>query len=97
MEDLGINCLDKAALEHKTSCTETLCRESTLHRRLMETIANSGSLCLQSLTDGVDMEDLGINCLDKAALEHKDISLPKDVVFPAWLRDYTKVTKFAYC
>ena len=50
-------------------------------------------MCLQSLTEGVDLEDLGMHCLDKAALEHTDISLPKDTVFPAWLRDYNKVYK----
>lgn len=46
---------------------------------------------LQSLLDGVDLEDLGMHCLDKSMQEHKDISLPKDMVFPTWLKDYCKV------
>ena len=46
---------------------------------------------MQSLLDGVDLEDLGMHCMDKTMQEHKDISLPKDTAFPAWLRDYCKV------
>ena len=30
--------------------------------------------------------------MDNTMKEHKDISLPKDTVFPAWLKDYNKVT-----
>lgn len=52
-----------------------------------------GSLCvvLQSLLDGVDLEDLGMHCMDRTMQEHKDISLPKETVFPSWLKDYCKV------
>lgn len=39
----------------------------------------------------MDLEDLGMNCVDKAMQEHREITLPKDMVFPAWLRDYCKV------
>ena len=46
---------------------------------------------MQSLLDGVDLEDLGMHCMEKTMQEHKDISLPKDMVFPPWLRDYCKV------
>jgi len=51
---------------------------------------------LQSLTAGVDLEDLGMHCMDKKMKEHKDISLPKDTVFPAWLRDYNQVSSQAH-
>ncbi|KAA6423444.1 MAG: Aldehyde oxidase, partial [Trebouxia sp. A1-2] len=44
----------------------------------------------KSLTAGVDLEDLGMHCMDKKMQEHKDISVPKDIVFPAWLRDYNQ-------
>ncbi|KAL0029788.1 hypothetical protein WJX77_000034 [Trebouxia sp. C0004] len=44
----------------------------------------------KSLTAGVDVEDLGMHCMDKKMQEHKDISLPKDTVFPAWLIEYNQ-------
>lgn len=46
---------------------------------------------MQSLLDGVDLEDLGMHCMDKTMQEHKDISLSKDMAFPPWLKDYCKV------
>lgn len=48
------------------------------------------------MTAGVDLEDLGMHCMDKKMQEHKDISLPKDTVFPAWLRDYNQVSSQAH-
>ncbi len=48
------------------------------------------------MTAGVDLEDLGMHCMDKKMKEHKDISLPKDTVFPAWLRDYNQVSSQAH-
>lgn len=60
----------------------------------MQPAHQQNSLCVvtQSLLDGVDLEDLGMHCMDKTMREHKDISLPKDTVFPSWLKDYCKVT-----
>ena len=46
---------------------------------------------MQSLTDAVDLEDLGMHSLDKVMREHKDISFDKENVFPTWLKDYNKV------
>lgn len=46
---------------------------------------------MQSLTDVVDLEDLGMHSLDEVMREHQDISLDKDKVFPSWLRDYNQV------
>ena len=51
---------------------------------------------MQSLTDGVDLEDLGMHCMDKTMQEHKDISLPKDTVFPTWLEEYNQVTSLLW-
>ena len=48
-------------------------------------------VAMQSLLDGIDLEDLGMHCMDKTMQEHKDISLPKDMAFPQWLKDYCKV------
>lgn len=52
---------------------------------------------MQSLTDTVDLEDLGMHSLDKVMREHKDISLDKENVFPTWLRNYTKVSASCTC
>ena len=51
---------------------------------------------MQSLTDAVDLEDLGMHSLDKVMREHTDISLDKENVFPTWLKDYNKVIPKKY-
>ena len=48
---------------------------------------------MQSLTDAVDLEDLGMHSLDKVMREHTDISVDKENVFPSWLKDYNKVIR----
>lgn len=50
---------------------------------------------MQSLLDEVDLEDLGMHCMDKTMQEHKDVGLPEDTTFPAWLKDYCKVKGFS--
>ena len=33
-----------------------------------------------------------MHCMDKKTQEHTDISIPKNIMFPSWLRDYNQVT-----
>lgn len=47
---------------------------------------------LQSLTEAVDLEDLGMHSLDDVMRSHKDISIVQEVNFPSWLVEYNKVT-----
>lgn len=68
----------------------SVCMQCSQYATGISTI--SLGVVMQSLLDGVDLEDLGMHCMDKTMREHKDISLPTDTVFPSWLKDYCKVS-----